>query len=173
MDCKSCGEGIPNWAVVGGKKVNLCKRHYCLACSPYGARARNKSGARIDSRKTAESNQCAHCKQALPSAQFYARSRGGLSSWCRKCSNAEALARHRAFKVKCVAYKGGECQRCSYSKYFGALDLHHRDPTQKDFSFSKARGHTWSEVIELELDKCDLLCSNCHRETHAEIAGVL
>lgn len=53
------------------------------------------------------------------------------------------------------------------SKCVDALDFHHLDPTQKDFGFG-AKGYTraWSK-IQKELDKCVMLCSNCHRETHA------
>ena len=70
-----------------------------------------------------------------------------------------------------VAYKGGKCERCSYDRCIEALDFHHRDPTKKDFGVS-SKGYTrsWKRVQE-ELDKCVMLCANCHRETHAELAA--
>ena len=48
-----------------------------------------------------------------------------------------------------------------------ALEFHHLDPSQKDFGIS-SKGYTrsWDKVKE-ELDKCILVCSNCHREIHS------
>lgn len=61
---------------------------------------------------------------------------------------------------------GGKCEHCGYSKCIAALEFHHTDPTKKDFSIA-ATGSTraWKK-IEIELKKCKLLCSNCHREQH-------
>lgn len=71
-------------------------------------------------------------------------------------------------KVKAIEYKGGACQKCGYNKYIGALEFHHLDPAQKDFGISE-KGHTRSwEKIKNELDKCILVCANCHREIHSE-----
>lgn len=60
---------------------------------------------------------------------------------------------------------------CGFSKCVQALDFHHREPKTKEFGLS-IRGLTRSwDKIKLELDKCDLLCANCHRELHAKIDG--
>lgn len=128
-------------------------------------------------RKTGESKRCSRCGEDLPLEAFYPRRKlegaGNQSPWCRACYKKDAAARTRAFKERCVAYKGGSCVRCGYSKYLGALDFHHRDPAQKDFGFGKTRMRKWSKTIEAELDKCDLLCANCHREVHAELEGTV
>lgn len=69
-------------------------------------------------------------------------------------------------KKQLVEYKGGECERCGYNKCIDALEFHHRDPNEKDFTIS---GKSWSfERLKNEVDKCILLCSNCHKETHFE-----
>ena len=58
------------------------------------------------------------------------------------------------------------CGRCSEID-FRCLDFHHRDRTQKRFGVSRAVQHCASrETIQIEIDKCDLLCSNCHRKEH-------
>lgn len=50
-----------------------------------------------------------------------------------------------------------------------ALDFHHRDAAEKDFGISY-KGHTKAlERLKKEVDKCILLCANCHREEHANI----
>jgi len=65
--------------------------------------------------------------------------------------------------------KGGKCMICGYKWYQGALDFHHRNSKQKDFGIS-FRGLTRSwEKIKKEIEKCVLVCANCHREIHAGI----
>ena len=68
-----------------------------------------------------------------------------------------------------VEFMGGKCSICNYNKCINALEFHHKDPTQKDFGVG-TNGHTRSwKRIEKELEKCILVCSNCHREIHDEI----
>lgn len=69
-------------------------------------------------------------------------------------------------KTKAVEYKGGKCEKCGYSKCIQALDFHHKNPTHKDFSISQTRLYYAWDKIKKELDKCLLVCSNCHREIH-------
>lgn len=61
--------------------------------------------------------------------------------------------------------RGGKCQRCGYSTYLGALDFHHLDPNEKDFTIGN-RDFRLVDCIE-ESKKCILICTNCHREIHA------
>lgn len=68
-------------------------------------------------------------------------------------------------KLKAVEYKGGKCIKCGYSKCVAALEFHHRDPKEKEVQWNQLRKRSWDTIVE-ELDKCDLLCSNCHREEH-------
>lgn len=88
---------------------------------------------------------------------------------CRKCNVERVKKRRQNVKLMAVEYKGGCCVICSYNKCVKALDFHHLNPKEKDFSISK-RGHTrsWNR-IKIELDKCILVCSNCHSEIHEEL----
>ena len=74
--------------------------------------------------------------------------------------------RRRKLKEMAIDYGGGKCQVCGYDKCKRALSFHHKDYKQKDFGLS-ARGLTraW-EKIQKELDKCVLVCANCHMEIH-------
>jgi len=66
-----------------------------------------------------------------------------------------------------VEYKGGRCFSCGYDRCLDALELHHISSSEKDFGISdKGYTRSWAKIKE-ELDKCVLLCANCHRETHA------
>jgi hypothetical protein len=42
-----------------------------------------------------------------------------------------------------IAYKGGECSICGYNKCVAALEFHHLNPSEKDFTIS-AKGYTRS-----------------------------
>lgn len=70
----------------------------------------------------------------------------------------------RQRKDQLVKYKGGKCEICGYNKCIGALDFHHKNPKEKEFSMSK---NSFSfEKCKKEADKCLLLCRNCHAEEH-------
>lgn len=81
-----------------------------------------------------------------------------------------AVARRRKrLREKAILDRGGKCITCGYDRCQAALDFHHIDPTQKEFGISKdGITRSW-EKIQKELDKCVLVCSNCHREIHAGI----
>ena len=76
--------------------------------------------------------------------------------------------RRKKMRSMAIGYKGGKCQLCGYDKCAQALEFHHLDRNKKDFGVS-ADGITraWSK-IKSELDKCVMLCANCHREVHAD-----
>lgn len=70
-------------------------------------------------------------------------------------------------KKELIDMKGGKCSTCGYNKSYAALTFHHRDPTVKELKLD-IRGlsnRKWSKILE-ELDKCDLVCFNCHMEIH-------
>ena len=75
--------------------------------------------------------------------------------------------RRQKLKKMSVDYLGGECVICGYKKCIGALQFHHRNPKEKDFTIGRYTVIAW-EKIKKELDKCDILCSNCHSEVHFE-----
>tara|TARA_R110000822_G_scaffold83122_4_gene196082 strand:+ start:93 stop:587 length:495 start_codon:yes stop_codon:yes gene_type:complete len=78
-----------------------------------------------------------------------------------------ARDRRYELKRKFIEANGGECEVCGYDKCLGALDFHHRDPSQKGFliAVSRIAVKNWDMYME-EAKKCALLCSNCHREEH-------
>jgi hypothetical protein len=69
------------------------------------------------------------------------------------------------FKQRVIRYLGGSCAHCNYSKCPAALHVHHLDPSKKEFSIGASRCRKW-EAVQGELDKCVLLCANCHAEAH-------
>jgi hypothetical protein len=86
-----------------------------------------------------------------------------------KAKSVDAV-RKRRLKIKQMAvdYKGGKCEKCGYDKCIDALEFHHLNESEKEFGIGE-KGHTRSwEDIKKELDKCVLLCANCHREEHSK-----
>ena len=71
-------------------------------------------------------------------------------------------------KSLAIEYLGGKCYICGYNKCNSALEFHHRDREKKDFGIANSGWSKSFDKIKPELDKCDLLCANCHREVHEE-----
>jgi len=77
------------------------------------------------------------------------------------------IKRRKKLKRMAVKYKGGKCLFCGYCRDVGALEFHHVDESKKSFGLS-SRGLTRSwEKVKKELDKCVMVCANCHRELHS------
>ena len=107
--------------------------------------------------------------------RFEIKKKGNTRKYCYECSPAfhknnkkEYIYRQvqfrKAMKKYGVEYLGGRCQRCGYNKCMGALSFHHKDPRKKEYNFNDS---TMSiEKYKKELDKCILLCANCHMEEH-------
>lgn len=53
------------------------------------------------------------------------------------------------------------CKICGYNKHHAALQFHHRDSSDKKFALAKSENFSWETVLK-EVEKCDVLCSNCH-----------
>jgi predicted HNH restriction endonuclease len=73
-------------------------------------------------------------------------------------------------KLDAIRYKGNECKDChlkSNGKNYSVFEFHHLDPAQKDFAWTKLRLKSIKTIYN-ELDKCELLCANCHRMRHRE-----
>lgn len=85
---------------------------------------------------------------------------------CKKCRVRHVAHRRRKVKILLVEYKGGKCQRCGYDKCIGALEFHHKDVTQKEFGISQKGETKGLSSLKKEVDKCELVCANCHREIH-------
>lgn len=113
-------------------------------------------------------------EQRCPICQKIFINKQSTRHYCYDCipesvpSKERQQAKQRAFKHYLVEYKGGKCEICGYNKCEGALEFHHKNPQEKDIEISK-----WNFNYNLdinmflkEVDKCMLLCANCHREQH-------
>jgi len=87
---------------------------------------------------------------------------------------SEAVRRWRKnTKQKLIDAFGGKCAICEYNKCNEVFEFHHLDPSEKDFQWSQVNGsiRSWSVLVH-EMQKCVMLCSNCHKEVHAGVAAI-
>ena len=69
-----------------------------------------------------------------------------------------------------IDLKGGKCKECGYNKCLRALCFHHRNPKEKKFTLNHFDlGHRSEKNLLKEVNKCDLLCANCHMELHDKL----
>lgn len=102
-----------------------------------------------------ENRVCVICNR-----EFTIDRHGNSGMICNKCRQKY---HHYKLKVKAVEYKGNQCSICGYNKTVKALEFHHVNRDEKEFSFST--NYAWDKLVA-ELDKTILVCANCHREIH-------
>lgn len=171
--CAKCQNEFPTTAVINGKRRNLSARRFCFKCSPFGTHnTQDLTSPNVTFEKDGRKwKRCPACKEVLElnTNNYYIRkTQVGFHYYCKKCQDAKTKERQKQIKTDAIAYKGGKCIICGYSKYIGALEFHHLDPRKKDFQISCHTTYNF-EILKKELEKCCLVCSNCHKEIHAGI----
>lgn len=107
--------------------------------------------------------KCPKCGLTKSLSEFYKSTKA--SSYCKDCIKQTNKINRQNVKEQAIQYLGGKCSNCGYNKCSAALDFHHIDPNEKDKNYDNYKG-SFSNKLKTELDKCVLLCSNCHRELH-------
>lgn len=196
LECKSCGlsKEVTEFPKDVRKKHGVGSE--CKVCLAARARAR-RQGITCTRKWADKGWVCGNCNnyKLLNKDNFYA-SKGRLTEFdniCRDCRNDyhktqrrkdydsksrrqrrktqsdKEKQKHQKAKVDCIKYKGGVCNTC-HIQYDGTngmiFDFHHIDASTKSFEILK-RGKKTLEAQQDELDKCVLLCANCHRRQHS------
>lgn len=147
--CPDCREEKPIYefslrSSVTGKRASKCKPcHRAYVREHY---AKNKKKYKDRAKKWVKDNP--------------EKRKAVASNWAKKNAWEQ--------KRLAVEYKGGKCAHCGGVFHQAAFDFHHRDPREKEYHLSQLLAARGFEAAKQELDKCDLLCSNCHRIHHAE-----
>jgi len=123
---------------------------------------------------------CKLCKEFKPADMFYRlkakHSNYGHRYYCKECEyqhKAEKVRksqneRNRRLKAEALELFGSKCKLCGYDRYKSALQFHHIDPTTKIDNPVTIIYNTGNvEKARFELDKCILVCSNCHMALHS------
>lgn len=111
-----------------------------------------------------------YCLECLPFKSGRLKSENALAE---RRAKQYTYKRNRVedHQEKALTLKGGCCCICGYSKASWALDFHHVNPKLKTMAIARNWGAAW-ERLEKELEKCILVCRNCHREIEAGITEV-
>lgn len=114
--------------------------------------------------------------------------KGGLQNKCKKCQKAYDSLYYQKHKGKFSEYNRrhrkeikdyldrlksySSCLNCP-EDHIATLEFHHRDPRKKDISVALAAAQGWSlERVKKEVEKCNILCANCHRKLHYKKKGL-
>jgi transcription elongation factor Elf1 len=131
-----------------------------------------------------ESKLCKTCDtKKLLTTDFWHKSKRKSDGWeynCKECVKKRTLnnyyankehwnqttkKNHRKRREKIQELKTNfSCKKCNEQRHW-LLDFHHIDPSKKDFQLSQGERYGW-EKVQKEIDKCIVLCSNCHRDFH-------
>jgi hypothetical protein len=121
---------------------------------------------------------CSKCKQEKELDNF---SNKGESNWCKTCvreASRESYLRNKDKILNKSKIKDKEntdrfnefkstlfCNKCKENRWY-ILDFHHIDPKEKEFNICNIKRTKNIDKLKKELEKCVVLCSNCHREFH-------
>lgn len=115
-----------------------------------------------------ETKICSRCGLEKPIEDFAFRdkSKGTRRAECKKCISERQKIKYHARKDELNEYKKQKCcAKCGDSRFY-VLDFHHIDPSTKIDTVARLSVHSSGEKMWEEIDKCVLLCANCHREFH-------
>lgn len=197
LECKSCGRDkkVTEFPKDARKKHGVGSE--CKVCLAARARARRR-GITCTRKWADSGWECDTCgKYKLLNKDNFYVSKGRLTEFdniCRECRNEYhkkqrrkdydseerrtkretrskvERQKHQDAKVQCIIYKGSVCNTCKivYDGTNGMIfDFHHTDPSTKSFEILK-KGKKTLEDQKDELNKCVLLCANCHRQEHSD-----
>lgn len=131
---------------------------------------------------------CGKCMSWLPLDSFSkdSSSRTGYCGWCKDCSSRTTRSHYKRWKedkewvdnkrergrylarkakARAVDYMGNRCHDCGLSYPDCVYDFHHLSGDTKVDNPSAILKRNWESAKE-ELDKCIMVCANCHRKRH-------
>ena len=100
---------------------------------------------------------CKLCNKPFKDYQKLARTR------CGACNTK--IRRFRA-KAAAIKFLGGKCKKCGWRGNQAALQFHHLNSETKEFIIGNVANKSW-DSIKVEMQKCILLCANCHAIEHS------
>lgn len=194
FECRSCGELKPatnEYFAKDGRKPRGISTE-CKSCTAARSKA-HRRGIKCTKERADNAHECTVCKVTKPlTAEHFYPVQSRLTNFdvmCRDCrndyhrkhrretktdetrakDNAKSKQKYQEAKRVFVEYKGGKCEHCGVVYDYTnscIFDFHHIDPSTKEYEIGKRSLNF--EKTKPELDKCILLCSNCHRKIHSD-----
>jgi exonuclease III len=141
--------------------IHMTKKTECTKCgTPLTESNRAKGRARC---KACEAARMKSYYAANP--ELYNKHKGYVAR-----NDAKWKAAVNTYILEVLKSRGG-CLDCGETNII-VLEFDHRDPTAKSFSITSARQSkvSWDQLVE-EIDKCDVVCANCHKIRSAKMFG--
>lgn len=118
-----------------------------------------------------EFKKCTKCQILKPRCDFNIRRKGSpyIFHMCKLCQTNRQKEMRNECSVFLRELKGRlKCERCGQN-HPATLQFHHKNPLTKKFAISESTGNIFSKSRLLaEIDKCEVLCANCHSIHHWE-----
>jgi hypothetical protein len=129
--------------------------------------------------------KCPKCEETKDTSLFCKNknNKDGLQRICRRCTAKQSKEsyiksperyKNRVNKQvkKCSEYidsykQLNNCKKCGENRYW-VLDFHHIDPNKKEWNIGNLKYTGKFTQIKKEIEKCVLLCKNCHYDFHYE-----
>lgn len=118
--------------------------------------------------------RCGYCDNLFPENDFgvavtvtgktYRRNK---CRYCYRKTKKALIAKQRQWIAEYKSQRG--CAKCGIDD-FRVLDFHHSEDEEKNFNTSDFRYKVGFEKLRREIEKCSLLCANCHRIVHYKTA---
>jgi len=87
-----------------------------------------------------------------------------------RCGSCNTKIRRFRTKATAIKYLGGKCKKCGWHGNQAAFQFHHKNSQEKDFIIGSVANKSW-DLIKKEINKCVLLCANCHAVEHSTKLG--
>lgn len=108
--------------------------------------------------------KCKECGEIKPITEYYI-SNNKILHTCKNCTRKKQREKYHKKQEELNNYKKQlSCKKCGENRFY-LLDFHHINPKEKEYSISSNPNASF-QTIQKEIEKCIVLCSNCHREFH-------
>lgn len=138
---------------------NIDISHFTNSTSPKGKRIKQSQ------KDLPLTKFCLQCNTEKDTYKDFYWSNGKTRNICKECVRNKEKEHYQDCVQRLTELKQTlSCQKCHENRYY-LLEFHHRDPSLKNFEISEKIKLPLDKIQE-EIEKCDVLCANCHREWH-------
>lgn len=155
---------VKSGRVKGGRNVEILKKYiqlYSIDISHFTSLTNPKK----EKKELPLQKKCCQCGEIKDTFNDYYWSNGKTRKICKDCVKSNERQKYAERTEKLNDFKKTlSCKKCGETRYY-LFEFHHRNPEEKDFQISDHSRAPLEQLIA-EIEKCDTLCANCHREWH-------